>query len=197
MRSPGSGRKPIDPKLIDNSKYKKSPDELQKISESIPRIHSCELKPPANLTKGAKREWKRIIKLYGELPSQILSDLDIELLKSYCMYVDIRDRMYNEVSQIENLFTVTTSTSASTVNRFGGKVGENHAGATQRVGQTKKTEINPLLREIRQVEARITVLSNELCLTPAGRVRMGIAKIKEAKDPLDGYYNTYPGVDED
>lgn len=184
----GSGKKPVDPRLIDNKKYKKSPEELKEIASAIPTVQSAKLKPPKELTDGAKKEWLRIVKLYSEFPEPILNDLDVELLKSYCIYVDLRNRLYQECVQTENLFYTSITTSVSTTKMPN--------ATAQRAGQIKKTIINPILREIRQIESRITVLANELGLTPAGRVAMGIRKAKKESDPLNDFYNSLRSKDD-
>ena len=181
-RTLGSGRKPIHPDLIDNKKYKKSPQELKALKERIPTIKSCKLTVPQELTDGAKKEWRRVVTLYKELAEPILNDLDAELLKSYCIAVDIRTKLYEEYNRISKLCFESVTTTKHGVVEDGGKI-------KKPASLEIRSKVSPLLRELRQFESRITILGSELGLTPAGRVARGIKEAKEKSDPLDSFYN--------
>ena len=58
--------------------------ELEKRRKSEPTIKSSELKWPSHLSSEAKKEWRRIVKLYKELSVPVLCDLDSHVLEVYC-----------------------------------------------------------------------------------------------------------------
>jgi len=113
---------------------------------------------PSGLSKEAQREWHRVIKLYRELDSEVINDLDVSVLMAYCEAVSI----YKEAQrkQAEGLHPV-----AGLVD---GKI-------------VQSPYITVMDRQIKN----IIRLAEQLCMSPVGRARLGMAREKEAdNDPM-------------
>jgi len=78
------GRKSIPIKLVDNKKHGMTKKELEARQGSEPMLKIKKITCPMHLTKEAKKEWKRIIKLYEELEIPILNNLDRNAIEVYC-----------------------------------------------------------------------------------------------------------------
>lgn len=80
-----TGRKPIPISVLNEDTKKGMSKNRQKTRQNF-EIGQCEetFKPPKGLSKGAKKEWNRIIRLYRQLDRKVLNDLDQMLLASYC-----------------------------------------------------------------------------------------------------------------
>lgn len=75
--------------LLDTKKNKCNRKDLEVREKSEPKIKSNKMTPPKSLSFDAKKEWKTIIKLYGELDLPIFNDLDKNALEVYCEYMAI------------------------------------------------------------------------------------------------------------
>lgn len=178
----GKGRKAIPPALKDNATYK-DVGAIRRQEEEYPITESAKLVPPKDLTPGAKKEWRRIVKLYRTLNMDILNDLDTATLASYCIEVDIRDRLYSEwvnVQKSDVLSEDTTSRSRATMTASG-QVTEKSAGASKRI------IVNPILREINRHNQTIRVLAEQLALTPAGRAAYAVRREKANRSAAEEF----------
>jgi len=63
-----------------NDKNRLTKDEIERRKENEPRIKSNALRCPSHLSDGAKKEWRRIVKLYNEFEKPLLSDLDVNCI---------------------------------------------------------------------------------------------------------------------
>ena len=54
-------------------------------------VGGCEAKltPPKELSPEAKKEWKRVVRLYRQLDHDVINDLDLTLLANYCESVAV------------------------------------------------------------------------------------------------------------
>lgn len=150
-----SGRKPIPASLIDPLEHKKSKDEIetrQKIENALKT--SSKLTCPKYLSITAKKEWRRVIKLYRGLDVDILCDLDISALVIYCEAWAI----YKQAQSIWAKYI-------------------------------EKVQINPESKSrmpekyfiiMKEQSKIINSVSEQLCLTPVGRARMGMMARKDA-----------------
>lgn len=79
------GRKPIPISVMKDETKKGMSKNSQKTRENF-EIGKCDetFKPPRGLSKAAKKEWNRIIRLYKQLERSVLNDLDQALLAAYC-----------------------------------------------------------------------------------------------------------------
>lgn len=123
------------------------------------------------------------MKLYKTLDIVILNDLDKATLASYCIEVDIRDRLYRKWAEEQDTQVITeekATTSRATMTASG-MVTEKSAGSS-----TKKV-VNPILREINRHNAAIRVLAEQLALTPAGRAAYAVRQEKANRSPAEEF----------
>jgi P27 family predicted phage terminase small subunit len=176
----GKGRKAIPPELKDKSTYKNvSVIEGQK--EYSIKANS-KLTPPRELTDGAKKEWKRVVKLYKDLEVEVLNDLDVQVLSSYCIEVDIRDKLYKKwrEQEAEDIYKTNKTTRASISGNDGKATRDSRSSTT-------KTEVNPLLREISFHNKLIRVLAEQLALTPASRASYSVRQEKKNRSAAEEF----------
>lgn len=159
-----TGRKPIPIALIDNSKCRLTKEEIEARRDG--EVGGCEakLKPPKNLSPEALTEWKRVVKLYRQLDTNILNDLDTVLLAAYCESVAIYQKAQTEYQK------------AGLLLQKDGKVVE-----------------NPYLIIMRREGQDIAKYAEQLCLSPVGRARMGVlaAKKEQDEDPTAAFFAKY------
>lgn len=118
------------------------------------------LATPSTLTKEAKKEWIRLRKLYEQMHTNILLDLDIATLTVYCEAVS----MYKEAQKQWKLYNCNV------------------------ISNDKETQI--ILNELRKILKEQSEIINKtaivLGLNPAGRAKMGFQKVeKQPADPLE------------
>jgi len=147
-----SGRKPTPAELIDPTQQKKSNDEIIRRRE----IEKT-LRPKSNLTcpnyisDAAKKEWRRIMKLYRSMDADILTDLDVMALIMYCEGTAI----YKKAHETWVKYNMVVSANPE----------------SQRV-------LDKCFSTMKEQGKIINDLAEQLCLTPVGRARMGIAVAK-------------------
>lgn len=154
-----TGRKPIPPALVDNKTFKKNSQELAAREESWEKLKTTSiLRAPKHLTPEAKKEWKRVMKLYNLMEVDILSDLDQQALIMYCEATAIYKKAQEQWAKLNQV---------ATPNPDGQKL------------------IDSIFRIMEKQSRIISSLSEQLCLTPVGRARMGMNATKmEEDDPL-------------
>lgn len=178
-RRVNSGRIPNHPLLIDKKTNRRFDDNEERLKETFELDASPEM--PLGLTKKAKSIWNSVVDLYEKVyeatGKRLICIMDTDSLKSYCIYKDILDKLYEEYTKDENIYKVIKTKTKSKTE------------TTTRDGENEKKVINPLFREIRQIETRLTLLASELCLTPTGRARMGLLIVNnnKKKDNLDEF----------
>ena len=91
-----TGRKPTPLKLVDNAKARHTKETLDGRQNGEPEGCTDKLTPPKTISSEAKKEWKRIVKLYRQLDAKIINDLDISTLMAYCESVAIYRRAQEE-----------------------------------------------------------------------------------------------------
>lgn len=175
------GRKAIPPELKSPETYKNT-GTIERQKEYSFTV-SAELKPPKTLTAGAKKEWKRVVELYKQLETSILNDLDIQILASYCISVDIRDKLYQKwkTQDKEELLQHNKTTSASVTTDGKGKAVRGTSG------NRTKTEVNPILTEIDRYNKTIRVLAEQLALTPASRAAYAVRQEKKNRSEIEEF----------
>lgn len=176
----GKGRKAIPPDLKDNDYYKDK-GEIDRQKSLFPTIESAKLKAPKWLPKGAKDEWKRVVGLYRTLEIEVLNDLDIAVLISYVIEVDLRDRLYKEWLKEEKLLIEDETNSVKH------KFTANGTPIEASQGSHKKRVVNPILREIERHNATIRVLAEQLALTPTGRAAYAVRQSKADRTPAEKF----------
>lgn len=170
-------RNPQHPDLIDQS--------VNHMKGKAERTKGClylldeKMEMPEGLTSGAKKVFKETIDKYNRLYEQtgvkIVCNLDGTILRSYCNYHDILDRLYKELSKTSSVFVDDTRTSK--------KVKSSGEDTTK----SSKQIINPVYAEIRKVEQRLTTLADKLYLTPMGRVATANIQTRKKKDKFEDF----------
>lgn len=152
------GRKPIPIAVMDNKVRRLTAEEIEKREAAEPKGCSDELKPPKELSKEAKKEWKRLIKLYRELDVNILNDLDIGLLCAYCESRAIFIEAQKQWQTGELYYT-------------------------DKKGERRE---NPWIKIMDREGLNIAKYGEQLALSPVGRARMGTAQAKKEveSDPM-------------
>ena len=153
------GRKPLPPALIDTKQHKKNSDDIAAREESWEKLKTTKvLRVPKHLTPEARKEWRRVMKLYNLMEVDILSDLDQQALIMYCEATAIYKKAQEQWAKLNQV---------ATPNPEGQKL------------------IDSIFRTMERQTKLISSLSEQLCLTPVGRARMGMNATKtEEDDPL-------------
>lgn len=142
------GRKPHPFQLIDgNNKLSKA--EIAARRNNQPNIQSANLRCPATLCDEAKKEWKRIVKLYKELDKDLINDLDLTTLAVYCENVATYQKAMEEVRKTTEVYMTSQG-----------------------------PKINPWLTVANNASVQIKKFGEVLLLDPVSRARAGLAKTK-------------------
>ena len=159
-----TGRKPRPLALVDNATNRYTKEKMQAREDSEPRGCTDLIEPPEELEGTALTEWNRVVKLYRELDSKILNDLDISTLSAYCESVAIYKKAQREYKK------------GALIIKDDGRIKE-----------------NPYLRIMRLEGANIAKYAEQLCLSPVGRARMGVmaAKKEVEDDPTEAFFKKY------
>lgn len=156
-----TGRKPIPASLIDPAEHKKSKEEIKARATIEAGLKTTSLlKCPGYMSGDAKKEWRRVMKLYKQMDADILCDLDRMALVAYCEAV----AMYNKAQE--------------TWVKYGAIIAANPDA--QRI----LDKCRLVMKEQTKI---ITSLSEQLCLTPVGRARMGMMTGKKEPSELDKF----------
>ena len=160
-----TGRLPTPAELQDKKKMKKNEKDLDCRKAVEKSFHVVDkLSCPSYLSPLAKKEWKRVMKLYKQMDARILNDLDVTALAMYAEAVAMYQTAQKQWVQVQ---TLVSSNKAS-----------------QKLLDKIRTIMNDQVKVV-------TTLSEQLCLTPVGRARMGVAVakfgLKEEKS-LDDFF---------
>lgn len=155
-----AGRKPIPFQLIDDSKLRIS-KEKKELRKKIPNVSSNNISCPKHLCLEARKEWKRIVKLYKEMDMPLINNLDKNSLEIYCNTLILYHRASEEVLNDGIMY----------VNPTNGKMIQ-----------------NPYLAVQKQATDILKKYGEMLLLDPLSRSRIGIANAKakdlESEDPM-------------
>lgn len=156
-----TGRKPMPARLIDPAEHKKSKEQIDARQEIEAGLQTTStLKCPGFLSPEAKKEWRRIMKLYKQMDNGILCDLDKMALVAYCEAVS----MYNKAQETWAKY--------------------NQIVAANPDAQRELDKARLVMKE----QTKIMVsLSEQLCLTPVGRARMGMGVGKKEPSAIDKF----------
>lgn len=151
------GRQPLPFQLIDNKKRRLTAKQIQARKDGQPSITSAKLECPKYLCAAAKKEWARVVALYGEMPGEIINDLDANALAIYCDAVVTYQKAIKEVRKSTEVYV-------------------DSAGPKK----------NPWLAVANEAAAIIKKYGEALLLDPVSRARIGVAKSKEVKQDDSG-----------
>jgi P27 family predicted phage terminase small subunit len=148
--------------MIDPKDHKKSQEELnnRKAAEDALRakgILSC----PKTMSKGAQKEWRRVMKLYKGMEQPIICALDRQALIMYCEATAIYE-----------------------------KASADWASKQEVVSEDPKVQqqIDKCFSLMEKQLKIIASISEQLCLTPVGRARMGMAsRNTKKKSKIDNF----------
>jgi len=158
-KRPGSGRKPMAeaPSHDSNANKEARREAIEKLATT--GYLSC----PKYLTDEARREWRRVMRLYRQMGANILCDLDIAALVMYCEAWAIYRKAQEDWSKLKQ--TATTNSAAQAL-------------------------IDKTIETMNKQAGVVSKLSEQLCLTPVGRARMGINPTKsKAGDRILDFIN--------
>lgn len=143
----------------DGKRPHRSKSELQTRADAEPTGAEALLKPPKELSKEARKEWHRVVRLYRQLDAEIINDLDMAMLSNYCENVAIYKAAQLAYRSEPLVYT------------------DNNG---------KQFE-NPNLRIMDTAGKAIARAADQLCLSPVGRARMGVlaAKKQVQEDPME------------
>lgn len=148
-----TGRKPK-LSLVMGERPHRSNKEIRARAANQPTGCDARFDPPQELSPVALKEWTRVVELYTQLDSEVLNDLDLSILAAYCECVAIFKGAQREYQKIA---------------LYG------------RDKETNQRIENPYLKIMHKAGEAMAKYAEQLCLTPVGRARMGIAKAKEEK----------------
>lgn len=159
-----TGRKPIPAALLNAADHKKSKEEIEARQEREAQLQTtARLVCPSNLSKEAKKEWHRTVKLYNGMEAKILNDLDKQLLAMYCEATAI----YRKAQETWVQYQRVVSTNAE----------------AQRI-------LDKCIGTMSRQSTIIRGLAEQLCLSPVGRARMGTNPADLAKeDPIGDLFD--------
>lgn len=150
-----TGRKPK-PSAIQDRREHRSIREIQARKANEPQGCDANFRAPSELSEEAKREWRRLVKLYRQLEQPVLNDLDLSILAAYCESVAIyRKAQADYQSPPWNGQLVGKLPGSNTISE------------------------NPYLRIMTREGQSMAKYAEQLCLSPVGRARMGLAKAKQ------------------
>jgi len=137
-----------------------------------------------DISKGARKHWSELMKFYGmvkdNLGVNLVTVLDTNIIKNYCVISDLIDRLYKEVANDASLMKEMSSTSSSKTMVRGNE-------SKSRISGTVRKVVNPIIREIRMLETRQTTLSDKLFLNPMSRASLALKAREKKKDELDDF----------
>lgn len=174
------GRKAIPAVLKDNNTYHDQA-EIDRQIDNTPTGVSAKLACPADLTSGAKKEWRRIVKLLAQLDVQVLCDLDTEIMRDYCIEVDICHRLYERWIKTENC-EIEVDSYANSVSQKRATQGNSTTTTT-----SQRKVINPTLKEYNRHVQTKRVLAEQLGLTPIGRAAQAARTAKEQRSSAEDF----------
>jgi P27 family predicted phage terminase small subunit len=139
-----------------NDRQRLMKDELRQRGKHEPSVKSNHLKCPNHLCEDAKKEWRRIVKLYGEFKTPILCDLDCNALEVYCNAVVTYRKAKQKVIETSEVY--------------------------MRKGDPTPRK-NPWQRVADEAAEQMKKYSEQLLLTPVSRARFGLAMAKKDEEP--------------
>lgn len=161
-----TGRKPV-LSVIEGRRPHRSKEELQARTDSEPKGCAARFKAPKELSPEARKEWRRLIALYRDLNVEVLNDLDASVLSAYCESVAI----YRKAQEAYQKFPLV--------------------GKDPVTGQPTE---NPYIKIMTKEGQNMARYAEQLCLSPVGRARMGLAREKRetAGDQMEDVLSRRP-----
>lgn len=165
-------------------KYIHGAGRMERQEEATPESTDT-LRCPSDMAPGAKKEWRRVVGLYKKASINVYTDLDVAMLKAYCIEVDIRDRLYHEW-QVEQGGALTVEQLKQTLSERANENGD-YVPSVKTTAKTKG--INPIIDQIAKHNLNIAKYADKLCLTPTGRALYAVREAKKEVNPLEAFLN--------
>ena len=140
-----------------NNIIRLKPKSHAKINRDFPKIEKAIPKPPKFIKGVALREWNRVAELMYD--AGMVTDLDQQILASYCINVEIMEKMINAI--------------------------DCRGGYAEYIdGQSAQT--TPAIKCLQEAMNQISKLSQKLGLNPVDRLKMkAIPKTDKEVDPME------------
>ena len=150
------GRKPKPAEMTDAKKSKLNVKETEDRKKAESNIKaSANLTCPKSLSPEAQKEWRRLLRLYRKMQVNILSDLDVPVLSQYC-----------EATAIWKAYQKQWKAMKDT-----------------NLGNYESLKTLDKIRKSMNDQSLVLIkLAEQLCITPLGRARMGIASALKPKE---------------
>ena len=184
-----AGRHAKNPYIKDAKDDKISAEAVEEQREIMEAMDAgLDIVLPDDISKGAKKHWKELMKFYGmvkdNLGVNLVTVLDTNIIKNYCVISDLIDRLYKEIANDASLIkTMETTSSSKTIVR-------GNESKSRISGSVRKT-VNPIIREIRMLEQRQTALSDKLFLNPMSRASLALKAREKKRDELDDFMDGF------
>ena len=140
--------------LVNNENNRLTKEQLEDRVKNEPIPKSFKLSTPSWISDAAKKEWRRVAKLFKEMETSVLSDLDVNALAIYCESVATYKKAMLKVRETSEVYA---------------------SG-----GQPKR---NPWMTIANEAATQIKKYGEVLCLDPVSRARVGLGKSKKEEDP--------------
>jgi P27 family predicted phage terminase small subunit len=152
-----AGRRAYPFQLIsaNNDKLHITKDELRARASGEPKLLNNTLRCPNHLSDEAKKEWKKIVKLYQKLDQDLLTDLDANALEIYCTTIVTYRKAMKKVTETAEVYISKAD--------------------------NNRPMKNPWLTVANQAAEILKQYSSILLLDPVARARIGAAKKKPAE----------------
>lgn len=145
----GGRPKPRPQLSVVSSAHRSNAEKADRVANT-PKGCADKLTAPSDLSDAAKKEWRRVVRLYRQLELPILNDLDTGLLAAYCSAYALFHEAQLQLQQ-EPLVVYSPQ------------------------GDPKP---NPLLRVVEKQGLLIAKYVEQLCLSPVGRAKYAYEKTK-------------------
>lgn len=132
----------------------KEDKEIRQSTEDTLKVKN-KIQMPSYLSPLAKKEWQRLMRLYKKMEADILSSLDLNALVIYCEAVAI----YQKAQEIW-----VNNQGVATLDKEAQKV------------------LNQVFKTMREQSRIISSYASDLCLTPIGRAKIGMAVLNYTKE---------------
>jgi P27 family predicted phage terminase small subunit len=151
------GRKPVPIVLMDNNKDRLTKAQIDARKQGEVAGVRANLLPPEGLSGVARQEWDRVVELYRDVEGSVINDLDVGLLTIYC---EARAVYIEAQKKYKGVPVIRKSPDDPTPIE------------------------NPYWRAMMNASQVIMKAAEQLCMSPVGRARMGVAAAKQK--PLSG-----------
>jgi len=164
------GRKPYPFQVMQatNDKNRLTKKALEDRERNEPRIKSARLTCPAHMSDDAKKEWRRIVKLYRELEKPIITDLDTNALEIYCESLVTYRKAMQKIRETSEVYVSKADANRPKKNPW-------LTVANDAAGQIKKYGESLLLDPVSR--ARIGLPIHPLCSAASSRNGMTATRI--------------------